>query len=206
MNEQSLLNWIDLPIVDIPADDGPAGDATALIGRCLSGEQSAYVELYDLYSGLIYRLTYSLLGDREDAEEVLQDSFEYASRRLDHYDARKSAFKTWLYRIAVSRCRNKRRRKWLPSFSLSAFDGNEPRDPAAPPPDETAVLSERQRAVWAAVSALSPKLREVAILRYYGGLQYAEIGAVLDIPPKTAESRMRLAHKTLREQLSEIAD
>lgn len=201
MSEQSLLTWID-----IPAGEGAGDDATALIGRCLSGEQSAYVELYDLYSGLIYRLAYSLLGDREDAEEVLQDSFEYAFRRLDHYDARKSAFKTWLYRIAVSRCRNKRRRKWLPSFSLNAYDGHEPKDPAAPQPDERVVLSERQRAVWAAVGELSPKLREVAILRYYGGLQYAEIGAVLDIPPKTAESRMRLAHKALRDRLSGIVD
>ena len=57
--------------------------------------------------------------------------------------------------------------------------------------------------MWAAVSDLSPKLREVAILRYYGGLPYAEIGQVLDIPPKTAESRMRLAHQALRERLSE---
>ena len=201
MNDQSLLTW-----TDIPAGETAADSTADLIGRCLAGEQSAYIELYDLYSGLIYRLAYSLLGDREDAEEVLQDSFEYAFRRLDHFDPRKSAFKTWLYRIAVSRCRNKRRRKWLPSFSLNAFDDHEPRDPAAPLPDERAMLSERQRAVWAAVSALSPKLREVAILRYYGGLQYAEIGMILDIPAKTAESRMRLAHKALREQLSEIVD
>ncbi len=174
-----------------------------LIGRCLAGEQSAYVALYDQFSGVIYRLAYSLLQHREDAEEVLQDSFEYAFRRLDHYDPRKSAFKTWLYRIAVSRCHNKRRRKWLPSLSLQQLVEVDVRDPAAAPPDERVALSEQQRAVWGAVTALSPKLREVAILRYYGGLQYGEIGEVLDIPTKTAESRMRLAHKALREQLSE---
>lgn len=202
MNDQPLLNWTDSPINESAADYTTAG----LIERCLSGDQSAYVELYDLYSGIIYRLAYSLLGDREDAEEVLQDSFEYAFRRLDQFDARKSAYKTWLYRIAVSRCRNKRRRKWLPSFSLNVFDDHEPRDPAAPLPDERAVLNEQQRAVWAAVGELSPKLREVAILRYYGGLQYGEIGDVLGIPAKTAESRMRLAHKALREGLRGIAD
>ncbi len=199
MTDQHLLTWNDAII----ADGAPGDETAALIVRCLAGEQRAYVELYDFYSGLIYRLAYSLLGDREDAEEVLQDSFEYAFRRLDHFDPRKSAFKTWLYRIAVSRCRNKRRRKWLPSFSLSVFDGDEPRDPAATPPDERALLSEQQREVWAAVGGLSPKLREVAILRYYGGLPYAEIGQVLGIPPKTAESRMRLAHQALRERLSE---
>ena len=202
MTDQHLLTWNDV----ITAGGEPGDETAAFIARCLAGEQRAYVELYDFYSGLIYRLAYSLLGDREDAEEVLQDSFEYAFRRLDHFDPRKSAFKTWLYRITVSRCRNKRRRKWLPSFSLSLFDGDEPRDPAATPPDERALLSEQQREVWAAVSDLSPKLREVAILRYYGGLPYAEIGQVLDIPPKTAESRMRLAHQALRERLSDMVE
>jgi RNA polymerase sigma-70 factor (ECF subfamily) len=195
MNDQTLT-WIDAPAADSPPDA-----TAALIGRCLAGEQTAYAELYDLHSGMIYRLAYSLLQDAQDAEEVLQDSFEYAFRRLAHFDARKSAFKTWLYRIAVSRCRNKRRRKWLPSLSLSQMDGHEPRDPTSPQPDDRAMHSERQRAVWAAVGALSPKLREVAVLRYYGGLAYGEIGDALGIPPKTAESRMRLAHKTLRDLL-----
>jgi RNA polymerase sigma-70 factor (ECF subfamily) len=195
MTEQTSLSW------------GLAGhalpDATQeLIARCLAGEQAAYVALYDQYSGVIYRLAYSLLQHQEDAEEVLQDSFEYAFRRLDHFDPRKSAFKTWLYRIAVSRCHNKRRRKWLPSLSLQNLGDAEAKDPAAPLPDERAALNEQQRAVWDAVRELSPKLREVAILRYYGGLQYGEIGQVLDIPAKTAESRMRLAHKALRERLS----
>ena len=182
----------------------PSDETAALIACCLDGEQAAYVALYDQYSGVIYRLAYSLLQQQQDAEEVLQDSFEYAFRRLDHFDPRKSAFKTWLYRIAVSRCHNKRRRKWLPSLSLHLLDGAEARDPAAPLPDERAALNEQQRAVWDAVGELSPKLREVVILRYYGGLQYGEIGEVLDIPPKTAESRMRLAHKALREQLREL--
>lgn len=197
MTEQTSLIW------GVPAPALP-DETQLLIERCLAGEQAAYVALYDQYSNIIYRLAYSLLQHQEDAEEVLQDSFEYAFRRLDHYDPRKSAFKTWLYRIAVSRCHNKRRRKWLPSLSLQQLDGAEAKDPAAPLPDERAALNEQQRAVWNAVRELSPKLREAAILRYYGGLQYGEIGQVLDIPPKTAESRMRLAHKALREQLSDL--
>ena len=105
-----------------------------------------------------------------------------------------------------SRSRNKRRRKWLPAFSFSQFDDHEPKDPAAPLPDERAELSEQQRSVWDAVGRLSPKLREVAILRYYAGLPYNDIGLVLSIPPKTAESRMRLAHKALREALHDDLD
>ncbi len=184
------------------ADD----ETTVLIQRCLQGEEAAYAALYDAHSGMIYRLSYSLLQNQEDAEEVLQDSFEYAFRRLALFDSRKSSFKTWLYRIAVSRCRNKRRRKWLPTFSLQLLNGADASDPQARRPEDVVTLSEQQQAVWSAIGELSIKLREVAILRYFGGLPYAEIGMILGIPAKTAESRMRLAHKALRQSLSETVD
>ena len=193
---EHALKW---PETAVPRyNDAPT---QALIDRCLAGDESAYAALYDQFAETIYRLTYNMLQHREDAEEVLQDSFEYAFRRLAQYDARKSAFKTWLYRIALSRCRNKRRRKWLPSFSINQLAGHEISDDRTPTPDEVITLNETQRQVWQALARLSPKLRETAVLRYYEGLTYNEIGAVLDIPPKTAESRMRLAHKALRNQL-----
>ena len=152
---------------------------------------------------MIYRLCYSLLQNREDAEEVLQDSFEYAFRKLANYDANKSAFKTWLYQIAVSRCHNKRRRKWLPTFSLSQLTNLDVTDTDSPTPVETMQLTEQQQVVWAAIQELSDKLRETAVLRYYEGFSYVEIGQILGVPTKTAESRMRLAHKALRESLTE---
>ncbi len=176
----------------------------SLINRCLAGEEAAYVALYNMYAGMIYRLCYSLLQNKEDAEEVLQDSFEYAFRSLGRFDANKSAFKTWLYQIAVSRCRNKRRRKWLPSFSINQLTNGDLMDRETPTPDEVSHLSEKQQQVWQALKQLSSKLRETAVLRYYDGLTYAEIGEILNIPTKTAESRMRLAHKALRELLAEV--
>lgn len=178
-------------------------ESEALIQRCLQGDETAYVALYNQHAGMVYRLAYGLLQHREDAEEVLQDSFEYAFRKLKQYDPQKSAFKTWLYRITVSRCRNKRRRKWLPTFSLQQLTQQDVADRHAPEPDDLLTLNERQRAVWQALGELSPKLRETAVLRYYHGLRYSEIGEVLDIPAKTAESRMRLAHNALRELLDE---
>ena len=64
-------------------------------------------------------------------------------------------------------------------------------------------LDDQQKVIWEALGELSMKLRETAILRYYHGLRYHEIGEVLGIPAKTAESRMRLAHKALREYLDQ---
>jgi len=195
--------WTGWTAGKVEADRGLDG---GLIARCLAGEEAAYSLLYERYAGYIYRLTYSLLQHREDAEEVLQDTFEYAFRRLDHYDPDKASFKTWLYQIAVSRCRNKRRRKLLPTFSLSQWLGERLEDRDNPTPAEALALSGRQQRIWEALQALSPKLRETAVLRYYEELTYREIGQILEIPPKTAESRMRLAHKSLKEILEVESD
>ncbi|MCA9997157.1 MAG: RNA polymerase sigma factor [Anaerolineales bacterium] len=197
MTDLYALTWHDAALTDT------ADETEQLIARCLAGEEAAHMVLYNQFAGMVYRLAYGLLQNREDAEEVLQDSFEYAFRSLDQFDGRKSAFKTWLYRIAVSRCRNKRRRKWLPTFSLGQLLSHEVADTDTPTPSETLALNERQQAVWEALKQLSPKLRETAVLRYYHDLHYQEIGDILNIPAKTAESRMRLVHKTLHELLSE---
>lgn len=202
-----------MTIVSEPLWEGWAGTAAdaaadadvvaALIARCLQGDEPAYSLLYDRYAGILYRLVYSLLQHRQDAEEVLQDTFEYAFRKLHRYDPTRAGFKTWLYQIAISRSRNKRRRKWLPTFSLNHGGGEQIIADRRLLPEERLDLSQRQRAVWQALQALSPKLRETAVLRYYEGLSYADIGKILAIPPKTAESRMRLAHKKLQTLLEE---
>jgi RNA polymerase sigma-70 factor (ECF subfamily) len=193
---EHVLDWSETAV---PRYADAAIQAT--IARCLHGDEAAYGLLYDQFASTIYRLTYNMLQHKEDAEEVLQDSFEYAFRKLDQYDPHKSAFKTWLYRIAISRCRNKRRRKWLPSVSLSQLINQEISDDQSPTPDEVLALGDEQQRVWQALAELTPKLRETAVLRYYEGLTYNEIGSILGIPAKTAESRMRLAHKALRDLL-----
>ncbi len=192
--ETTILGWQQqTPVV---ADD----EFQPLIDRCLAGDDAAYALLYKACAAMIYRLNMSVLGNVEDAEEVLQDSFEYAFRKLHNYDPSKSAFKTWLYRIAISRCRNKRRRKWLPTTPLHQLLTGEVDlvDTKAVTPDAALNLTEEQQRVWQAMSQLSDKLRAVAVLRYYEDMRYSEIGEVLGISPKTAESRMRLAHKRLK--------
>ena len=193
MHWNSVLSWPDGEVY--------GGEDLSLVERCQAGDETAFAALYHHYASYIYRLTFSVLQHREDAEEVLQDTFEYAFRRIDRYDAQKASFKTWLYQIAVSRCRNKRRRKWLPTFPLSGLGEGEARDEQTPLPEELLALNNRQKQIWQALNSLSPKLREAAVLRYYEGLTYPEIGQVLDIPPKTAESRTRLAHNALKEIL-----
>ena len=74
--ETGTLQWLQ------QAGDIEHNDYERLIARCLNGDEVAYGALYRACAAMIYRLNYSLLGNVEDAEEVLQDSFEYAFRRL----------------------------------------------------------------------------------------------------------------------------
>jgi RNA polymerase sigma-70 factor (ECF subfamily) len=174
-------------------------DLDELIDAAVGGDQRACTALYDRFVQPVYRLAYGVLLNQQDAEEVVQDSFGYAFQSLHRYDSARSSFRTWLYTITLSRCRNKRRRKWLPTTPLANMaewlPGREPN-----PESAVEQLGIREM-VWNALGELSPKQREAVVLRYFDGLTYREMAMVLGCPLKTAESRVRLAHETLYQTL-----
>jgi RNA polymerase sigma-70 factor, ECF subfamily len=175
-------------------------DDSDLIQHCLTNDSNACADLYQRWCGSVYRLAYGILRQEQDAEEVTQDVFVYALSRLASYDASKSAFRTWLYTITISRSRNKLRRKWLPTVEIDEWSENETSDETRPPEELSELQAERER-VWAALGKLSPKLREAVVLRYFENLTYPEIGQILNCPMKTIQSRVRLAHKELHKLL-----
>ena len=171
---------------------------TAAIGRCLCGDQSGYETLFAEFAPGICRLCFSLLFNTQDAEDVTQESFVYAFKNLERYDASRASFKTWLYTIAVSRCRNVYRRKHPAIDLLNLFQHDEMPAPKSETPEAALAYQSAQEAIEQAIAALSPRLREAVVLRYGHGLTYREIAEVMDCPQKTAESRVRLAHEALR--------
>ena len=179
-------------------------DETDLIARAVQGDEEALAALYHRHAPALYRLAYGLLGNAEDAEEVVQDALVYALSRLDRYDPAQSAFTTWLQTITVSRCRNKRRRRRLPSLRLADWLGRDLPDPDADP-EATVLAGEEARQVWEAVQRLSPVVREVVVLRYWGGHTIPEIARIVGCPPATAQSRLRLAHEQLRRHLHSLS-
>jgi RNA polymerase sigma-70 factor, ECF subfamily len=172
-------------------------DIAASIARGLRGDQSGFQMLYEAFSPGLYRLCYGILLNRDDAEDITQEAFVYAFKNLRRYDSAKAAFKTWLYTIAICRCRNLYRRS-RPLLDLA----NLWRNPIAAPRDESPEAAYARRsaheALERALCRLKPGLREAIVLRYTHGLTYREIAEVMDCPSKTAESRVRLAHDTLR--------
>lgn len=179
-------------------------ELAGLIVRALQGDQVAYATLYDHYAPGLYRLAYSILLVEQDAEDVLQESMVYAFRNLDHYDPGRGAFRTWLCTITISRCRNARRRKWLPTVALTHLlnIGIEPPAPDDEQPEVKAAWAEVRLALHQALRSLSPRLREAVALRYGQGLTYREMAEIMECPQKTAESRVRLAHEQIRKVIN----
>jgi RNA polymerase sigma-70 factor (ECF subfamily) len=176
-----------------------------LIQRWRSGDERAAEAIYTQNRGATYGLAYALLDNSADAEEVTQDVLAYALSHIERYDPQRARFTTWLHTITISRCRNKRRRHFLPSVSLFTWLHSET-DEADPASDlETLIMQQDTRdEVWAALDALSQPLREAILLRHWADYSYQEMAQMLGCPLRTAQSRVRLAHRQLKKQLAAI--
>jgi len=179
-------------------------DDAPLIRRAQEGDERAARQLFDAYQLRTYRLALGLLGDSADAEEVAQDALTYALLNIYRYNPLLSSFSTWLHTITVSRARDKRRRKILPSIPLAHWLGlgNQIRD-SSPGPEAHYIHQETEDGLLAALNQLSPKLREAIVLRFYADCTYKEMGDIMGCSLNTARSRLRLAIEKLRAYLGE---
>jgi RNA polymerase sigma-70 factor (ECF subfamily) len=165
------------------------------IRRSRAGDSRAFAHLYEAYKDLVYRTAYLLLDDPAEAQDALQETFLQAYRALNSYDPRRSAFSTWLYRITVNHCLNRRRaRRPLVHLPPAQFES------IASPIDLEGEISENLQ-LQRALEHLSEKLRVVVVLRYFLDLSYAEMAEVLEIPLGTVQSRLNQALQNLRRAL-----
>ena len=179
-------------------------DDVLLVRYAQDDDESAARQLFDKYRLRTYRLALGLLGDEQDAEEVAQDALTYALLNIRRYKPELSSFSTWLHTITVSRARDKRRRKILPSISMAQWlgMGNQLRD-HTPGPEAYFMRQETEGGLVVALNHLSPKLREAIVLRFYADCTYKEMGEIMDCSLNTARSRLRLAIEKLRTHLGE---
>lgn len=179
-------------------------DDATLVCRAQAGDKRAARLLFEAYQLRTYRLALGLLGDVGDAEEVAQDALTYALLNITRYKQELSSFSTWLHTITVSRARDKRRRKILPSIPLAQWlsVGNQLRD-YTPGPEAHYMRQEVEYGLIKALNQLSPKLREAIVLRFYADCTYKEMGDIMGCSLNTARSRLRLAIDKLRTQLGD---
>lgn len=154
-------------------DAGP-GDAE-LVRLAQSGSREAFDEIVRRHQRPVYQLCYRFVGNHEDASDLAQDVFVRAYKSLKGFKG-ESALATWLYRIGVNACLNRKALKTLPLEPMPLLD---PADRRAEPADALVARRERASEVRAAIAKLPPKQRATLILRTYQDLPHDEIAKIL---------------------------
>jgi RNA polymerase sigma-70 factor (ECF subfamily) len=173
----------------------------ALFDRIVARDPLAVGELYDRHSRLLFGLIVSILKDRGEAEEILQETFVAMWTRAETYKQALGSPIAWLVSIArhraIDRLRANRTR-------LGAVE-----DSARPPrpmenPEAHAVRSERQRAIARALDALPAQQRELIEQAYFQGLTHSELADRFGLPLGTVKTRIRTGMLALRQQLEHV--
>lgn len=179
-----------------------------LVRRFLAGDRQAFSQIVRRYQDRVYGLCYRWLGDPATAEELTQDIFIALFKSMERFRG-ESSFATWVFRISVNHCKNRRlyqkRRAWdrhEPLEGTPQDDGPVREIPA--PSSETdgwARQEESSTLVHQALEALQEEHRQIIILRDIEDLDYEEIADVLDVPRGTVKSRLHRARAELAKVL-----
>ena len=189
----------------------------ALLTAFRSGDTAAFDGLIELYSAKLYKVAYALLGSRQDAEEVVQDTFLRAYRALGAFRG-ESSLETWLHRIALNLARNKyqwnHRRGAGLNVSLSqpadsdGGDSGQETEQDVPDrrmePDLALEHEEIGKNIMKALNGLPDNLRETMLLRHVNDMPYELIAQKLDCKVGTVKSRLSRGREMLRDYLSAV--
>lgn len=174
---------------------GPTGYAMdGLVERCRERDELAWRELYDAHFDFVHRIAYRLGTPPADLDDVVQDVFTVAYRRLDQFED--GRFSTWLYRICANvvsaRHRHRRVRRlfaaWLPWVEPAAADA----------PDRDLERDDAARAVQRVLERMAPKKREVLVLFELEALSAREIAERLGCPENTVFTRLHHARREFK--------
>jgi RNA polymerase sigma-70 factor (ECF subfamily) len=170
-----------------------------LIADVAHGDRGAFEALYDRYSSSVFGLGLRMLGNREQAEEAVQEIFWRVWQRAKSFDPNRS-FAPWLFGIAHNYCIDELRRRRVRPQPVYE-DDEHPILSAIPDTvdvGETALLGEQRRVVLDALQELPNEQRQALELAYFGGLTQQEIADRLGNPLGTVKTRMRLGLQKLR--------
>ena len=178
--------------------DLPDGE---LVRGIADRRQEALVELYDRFAPLLLGLVRRILGNRSDAEEVVQETLLQAWTQAGRYDARRSSVPTWLVLMARSRAIDLLRSRRVRERTVATVQQEgAPADASSEGP-AAVWYGERQERVASALALLPAEQREVLEQAFFQGLSQREIAEATGIPLGTVKTRTLLAMRKLREAL-----
>ena len=177
-----------------------------LVTRSQQNDATAFQLLFERHRYKIAGVVRRFVSQREDIEEIVQDTFVKAYRGLPRFRL-ESKFSTWLYTIAVNTAKNhlaKVSRK-IPTQSARDLHSNESMDDAEPvewdDPEGLMVRDELQAEIYTAFEALPDDLRHALTLREYEGLSYSDIAEIMECPVGTVRSRIHRAREFIFQRI-----
>lgn len=173
-----------------------------------AGDRGEFARMVDAYSTLIYRLGLKMLGNQQDAEDILQNTFLNALTHLANFEGR-SSISTWLYRIAANEALMMIRRR-KSNFNLEDMQPEDSDDIPLPEtfvdwsllPEKELLSGEGKGVLEKAIRQLPENLRVVFILRDVEDISIRETAEILNLTEVNVKARLLRARMALREQLS----
>ena len=189
------------------ADGGPEIDDAELVAAALGGSEEAFHQIVERFQRPVFSLIARMVGDPATAEDLAQETFLKAFRRLATYDPERR-FSSWLFKIAHNTALDALRRPGLEPLSLDepVEPGGEapepPADPRAEDPLARTLFRQAGEALEQAVAGMRPAYREILVLRFVEGLAYEEIAEVTGSPLGTVKVHLFRARQELARRLT----
>ncbi len=181
--------------------------------RCQKGDVDAFEGLVRKYEKKMFNISYRMIGDYNEASEVVQDAFVSVYKNIKGFKG-KSRFSTWLYTIVINLSKNRlkqiRTRSYREQFSLDdPVDTDDGRIMAEPVSTDLSVLEKLEKReigqkVQTCINSLDSEFREVIVLRDIQGFSYEEVGDMLKIAEGTVKSRLHRAREAIRNCLKKV--
>jgi RNA polymerase sigma-70 factor (ECF subfamily) len=181
----------------------------SLLRRLRERDERAFRELLEAHRDRVYNITYRMLGNRAEAEDVAQEVFITVFKTIDSF-REESKFSTWLYRVAVNHCKNRikylsrrqdRNKDELDEMSGSVNGATAGSPVRAAQPDRALEGIQMEQILHDAIASLDEEHRTVVVLRDVEDLSIEEICAITDLPDGTVKSRLHRARLALRKKL-----
>ncbi len=173
-----------------------------LVIRTRAGDPDAFGTLVSRYYDACWRFAYHMLGERADAEDVLQDSFLRAYLAIARYDER-DQFRGWLFRILTNQCRNALTSR---GRRTRRFVQDEIALESAPAPPSGLAAGVEDVALVRALGQLDPLQREALLLKYAEGLEYGEMSAMTGAGESALKMRVKRGSERLRALIGRSLD
>lgn len=184
-----------------------------VVARAREGREAAYRELIGRYERPVFSLIYRLVGNRERAEDLAQDTFIKVLNALDRYDPAYK-FSSWIFKIAHNTALDNLRRKVPDTLSLDGSPhAEDPQEAHASrimavssdeTPEDYTASREVGAAIGEAIAMLRPEYRTAIVLCHVEGRAYDEIAEIMELPLGTVKTYIHRARKELREHLTHL--